>query len=289
LKTNELQLAWFTVFSVQSTLLPLLALTYQLVEPAIRPGNASHPEAALGGVSSHGAAPGSTTNGQQQQQQQQQQQISNMASGVQSDTTTAAAAPAGGSSIQAPATDSRKGGSTNKGDSNKRLKSRPQVAPKSHRLAAAICSGTFVLITFFATLSDDSQEALDFGKQLVRMVRERLALVAQEEGTSDTRSCHDQANPIHEAMSVLMTLEQGTSDTYEAARHSTNKSASLNEFLSEQHWGTWQDAWAGQYRPKEEALHARLLDQYAKAAAERAAQQQPSLAADLQRIITGRG
>jgi hypothetical protein len=35
------------------------------------------------------------------------------------------------------------------------------------------------------------------------------------------------------------------------------------------------------YRPKEQAVQARLLDEYVRAAADRAAQQQPSLGEDL--------
>jgi hypothetical protein len=47
----------------------------------------------------------------------------------------------------------------------------------------------------------------------------------------------------------------------------------------------WEEAWAGQYRPREQALHARLLDGYVRAAAERAAQQQPSLVEGLRAFM----
>jgi hypothetical protein len=92
--------------------------------------------------------------------------------------------------------------------------------------------------------------------------------------------------PIQQALSYLGTLAHGTQqEVHQRLCGSTPGVEPLVLLVVRARVPVWEGSWAGQYRPREQALHARLLDGYVRAAAVQAAQQQPSLAEGLEPIM----
>jgi hypothetical protein len=95
----------------------------------------------------------------------------------------------------------------------------------------------------------------------------------------------DTSLPIQQALTHLETVVHGTNEriAWELIGKSPTTPAqeSLAPLILDKQVSPWKAAWEGKYRPKAEAAHARLLDEYVRAAADRAAQQQPSLAGGL--------
>jgi hypothetical protein len=93
------------------------------------------------------------------------------------------------------------------------------------------------------------------------------------------------AFPIQQALSHLDSVLHGNQqEMYHKMLHNTTTSLEmepLEALIHDKQGPVWEEAWAEQYSPRGQALHARLLDEYVRAAAERAAQQQPSLAEGL--------
>jgi hypothetical protein len=139
-----------------------------------------------------------------------------------------------------------------------------------NRLSTAILQSPNTLRGFFVEASEQATPGL--AERVLRRVQQRL----QQVGSQAARECCvaiDVAVEVsHKRVGPLM--EFGSTGE------------PLEKLLKEQHQ-VWQESWAGQYRPKEEAVHARLLDEYVRAAAQRAAHQQPSLADSLQAVYAG--
>jgi hypothetical protein len=95
--------------------------------------------------------------------------------------------------------------------------------------------------------------------------------------------------PIQQALSYLGTGAHGTfQEVFEHLVRGTTtdpEQEPLIPFLTSQLASVSEEAWGGQYRPRDQAVHARLLGEYVRAAAERAAHQQPSLAEGLKAIM----
>jgi hypothetical protein len=160
-----------------------------------------------------------------------------------------------------------------------------------HRLAAALSEGSFMLAGTLAGLSETSKPALDLGERVVGMVRERLALLLESNSpmpdSSDSLGLKDQAGHVHQAITLLTALEQGSYHSMfekASASYNSSKPDPVKQFLIQQHDEARQEAWAGQYRPKEQGVHARLLEQYGRASADRAGEQQPQFQKAFQQI-----
>jgi hypothetical protein len=106
-------------------------------------------------------------------------------------------------------------------------------------------------------------------ERVLRRVQQRLQLV----GTQAARECCTAIDTAVEASHTRVGALMEFGSTGEP----------LEKLLKEQRQ-VWKSSWADQHRPKEEAVHARLLDEYVRAAAQRAAHQQPSLADALQAV-----
>jgi hypothetical protein len=97
------------------------------------------------------------------------------------------------------------------------------------------------------------------------------------------------AFPIRQALSYVETVLHGTTtEVFDSMIRNTTISLEeepLASLILNKEGSVWKDAWAGRYRPREQAVHAHLLDEYVRAAAERATQQQPSLAEGFRAIM----
>jgi hypothetical protein len=128
-------------------------------------------------------------------------------------------------------------------------------------------------------MPDVSPEMRAIVKRVYTIIGGRLQVLSCTAGT---------ASPLQQVLSHLESLIHGTQDSV-ASLWSLLAAPEepLRQFLRDRQVSAWEEAWAVQYRPKEEAVHARLLDEYVRAAAERAARQQPSLAEGLQACLGG--
>jgi hypothetical protein len=126
-----------------------------------------------------------------------------------------------------------------------------------------------------------SQAFIETRKWVFKHIHQRLqALTGVEDATL----------PIQQALSYLATVVRGTQqEIYDSLIHNNTtidlEMEPLEALTHEKQAPVWEEAWGGQYHPSEQALHARLLDEYVRAAAARAAQQQPSLAEGLKAIM----
>jgi hypothetical protein len=146
-------------------------------------------------------------------------------------------------------------------------KARPASALLT-RLMTAIVLSPKTLRSLFAETKGPLAPA--FAAGVLSLAQERLQLV----GSQLARDCCSALEAALESSSVRESPSLGFKSTGEPL-----------EALLQQQRRVWQSAWEGRYSAREQAGHARLLEGYVRAAADRAVRLQPGLAEGLQAIL----